>query len=124
MPKRLPADLLERVKSALARHPEGLTLADLQRLLERSASRRSLQRRLGQWLRRQAIRAEGERRGRRYFNAAPSDSNVITPPTGSLAIAATSPAVHESVPISTAGRDIQALVRRPIADRPPIGYQR
>ena len=29
MPKRLPADLLERVKCALARHPKGLTLADL-----------------------------------------------------------------------------------------------
>src|SRR6266850_7241192 len=124
MPKRLPADLLERVKSALGRHPEGLTLADLQGLLEGSASRRSLQRRLDQWLRRRAIRAEGERRGRRYFNAAPSDSKVFTPPTGSLTIASTSPAVQESVPLSTAGRDIQALVRRPMADRSPIGYQR
>jgi len=71
MPKRLPADLLERAKTALGRHPEGLTLADLQALLEGAASRRSLQRRLDQWLRRQAIRAEGERRGRRYFSAAP-----------------------------------------------------
>src|SRR5258706_9485804 len=124
MPKRLPADLLERVKSALGRPAEGTHRADLQGLLEGSASRRSLQRRLDQWLRRRAIRAEGERRGRRYFNAAPSDSKVITPPTGSLTIASTSPAVQESVPLSTAGRDIQALVRRPMADRSPIGYQR
>ena len=124
MPKRLPADLLERVKTALRRHPEGLTLADLQALLEGAASRRSLQRRLEQWLRRQAIRAEGERRGRRYFTAAPSDSKVLTPPTGPLTIASTPPVIQESVPLSTAGQDIQAIVRSPIADRTPVGYQR
>jgi Fic family protein len=124
MPKRLPADLLERVKTALGQHPEGLTLADLQAVLAGAASRRSLQRRLDQWLRRQAIRAEGERRGRRYFNAATSDSKVITPPTGPLAIASAPPAIQASVPLSTAGQDIQALVRRPLADRAPIGYQR
>jgi len=124
MPKRLPSDLLERVKTALSRRPEGLTLADLQALLEGAASRRSLQRRLDEWLRRQAIRAEGERRGRRYFNVAPSDSKVITPPAGPLPIASILPAVQESVPLSAAGQDIQALVRRPIAGRAPIGYQR
>jgi Fic/DOC family len=124
VPKQLPLDLLERVKAALKQRPEGLALAELQALLEGAASRRSLQRRLDQWLRQQAIRAEGERRGRRYFNAASSDSKVITPPTGPLAIGSTPPAVQESVPLSIAGQDTQTLVRRPIADRAPIGYQR
>lgn len=123
MPKRLPDDLLERVKAALQQRPDGLTLADLQALLEGAASRRSLQRRIDQWLRRQAIRAEGERRGRRYFNAAPPDSRAITPP-GQLAIASKPPAFQDSVPLSTAGLDIQANVRRPIADRAPVGFQR
>lgn len=124
MPKRLPTDLLERVKTALGQHPEGLTLAALQALLEGAASRRSLQRRLDEWLGRQAIRAEGVRRGRRYFNTVTSGSIVITPPAGQLTLVPSAPAARESVPLSTAGREIQAIVRRPIAGRMPIGYQR
>ncbi len=124
MPKQLPADLLEQVMAALALHPKGVTLAELENLLKGVVSRRTLQRRLDQWLERQAIRAEGERRGRRYFNAVVPDSEVITPPTGQLTVASTPPSVRESIPLSKAGQDIQAIVRRPIADRPPIGYQR
>jgi hypothetical protein len=124
MPKRLPADLLERVRAALEKRPDGLALADLQALLKGAASRRSLQRRLDQWLRRQAIRAEGERRGRRYFNAAPSAPKLTAPLTGQLTIASTAPAIQDGLPLSAAGQDIQAIVRRPIADRAPIGYQR
>jgi hypothetical protein len=123
MPKRLPDDLLERVETALQKRPEGLTLAGLQALFEGVVSRRSLQRRLEQWLRYQAIRAEGQRRGRRYFNLAPSDSKVITPPSGQLTTASSPPAIQDSIVLSTAGYDIQATVRRPIADRAPIGYQ-
>jgi Fic/DOC family len=124
MPKRLPADLLGRVKTALGQHPEGLTLAALQALLEGAASRRSLQRRLDQWLRDQTIRAKGVRRGRRYFTTAASGTDVITPAAAELTLVPTPPAARESVPLSTAGREIQAIVRRPIAGRMPIGYQR
>jgi fido (protein-threonine AMPylation protein) len=123
MPKRLPTDLLERAKAALDQHPDGLTLADLEALLQGAISRRSLQRRLDEWLLQRAIRAEGERRGRRYFNAAPSGPQVIVP-TGQLAIAAKLPAVQEGIQLSIAGQEIQALVRRPIADRAPIGFYR
>jgi len=125
MPKRLPTDLLERVVAALRQHPEGLGLADLERQFKDVASRRSLQRRLDQWLRRHAIRADGVRRGRRYFvAAASSDSTVITPKPGALTISSAPPAVDTGVPVSTVGLEIQAFVRRPIADRPPVGYQR
>lgn len=124
MPKRLPGDLLARVKAALEQRPDGLTLVDLQRLLEGVASRRTLQRRLDQWLKRQDIRAEGERRGRRYFNVGPSGSEVIAPPATQLRVVPSSPALPESIPLSIAGQDIQTIVRRPIPDRVPIGYQR
>ncbi len=123
MPKRLPSDLLERLKKALEEQPEGLTLADLQVRLTGVISRRTLQRRLDDWLQRQEIRAEGERRGRRYFNAAPSGSKVITPPSGRLTLAASPPFLSESIPLSVAGEEIRAIVRRPIADRTPVGYQ-
>jgi len=122
MPKRLPTDLLERAKAALDQHPDGLTLADLEALLQGAISRRSLQRRLDEWLLQRAIRAEGERRGRRS-SSRPSGPQVIVP-TGQLAIAAKLPAVQEGIQLSIAGQEIQALVRRPIADRAPIGFYR
>ena len=124
MPKQLPADLLQRVKSALTQHPEGLALAELQSLLEGVVSRRSLQRLIDQWLQGHAIRAEGQRRGRRYFNVALPGTQVITPPTGRLTVESTPSVVPQSIRLSIAGQDIQNIVRRSIADRVPIGYER
>jgi hypothetical protein len=125
VPKKLPPDLLERVTTGLGQHPEGLALADLAKLLNGVASRRSLQRRLDTWVRKRAIRAEGVRRGRRYFGGVPSPhSETITPTTGRLTTSSTPPEIQQSIPVSRAGLEIQAFVRRPFADRVPIGYQR
>jgi fido (protein-threonine AMPylation protein) len=125
MPKRLPLDLLQRVTTVLDRHLEGLTLADLEASLKDVVSRRSLQRRLDQWARQNAIRAEGVRRGRRYFSLSASpQSHAIAPPTGELTVSGAPPETSTGIPISAAGQEVQALVRRPIADRQPIGYQR
>ncbi len=124
MPKQLPADLLLRVKNALAEHPEGLALAELESHLQGSVSRRSLQRLIDQWLRRQAIRAEGQRRGRRYFNSVLVDSQVITSPTGQVVMASTPPAVQQSILVSNAGHHVQDIVRQSIVDRVPIGSER
>jgi Fic/DOC family len=124
VPKQLPENLLERVRVSLQQHPQGLSLADLQALLAGVISRRSLQRRLDQWLRDRAIRADGERRGRRYFNLAQPDSKIIAPQAAQQTAASSPPAIPKSIPLSTAAQDIQTSVRRPLADRAPIGYQR
>lgn len=123
MPKRLPPDLLERVIAILRQHPKGLAVAELEALLNGVLSRRTLQRRLDLWVRERAIRAAGVRRGRRYFEAIASPAAVIRPPSGQLASPPTPP-VHEGVPLSNPGQQIQAFVGRPITDRAPIGYNR
>ncbi len=123
MPKRLPTDLFERVEAAFAQHPRGLTLAGLQALLKDAVSRRSLQRYLQRWLARGTIRAEGVRRGRRYFSAAKPQSGTVVPSVGH-SIAPIRSAFEESVALSTTGQEIQAFVHRPIVDRPPTGHQR
>ncbi len=124
MPKLLPDDLLERVANTLASDPRGLSLAELQEALKDIVSRRSLQRRLDVWVRSGAIKAEGIRRGRRYFP--PGESPVLTTAfDAEHPVDASEPAtLTPIVLISTAGRQVQALVHRPIADRAPIGYQR
>jgi fido (protein-threonine AMPylation protein) len=124
MPKQLTPDLLERVTALLHEQPQGLTLAELETSLRGVASRRSLQRRIDRWTRQQAIRAEGIRRGRRYFETpAPGDALAVQPPTGALNVTSTPAVVAPSIPISTAGREIQEFVRRPLTDRPPVGYE-
>ena len=123
MPKQLPTDLLDRVSALLHEAPKGLTLADIENSLRGIVSRRSLQRRLDQWTRKNAIRAEGIRRGRRYFSATAHDAHAITPATGTLNVQGRMPEVRSGIPISSAGEEIQAFVRKPLADRPPVGYQ-
>jgi hypothetical protein len=116
MPKHVPADLLLRVTAYLGERPGGRTLAELEALLEGVASRRTLQRRLDEWVRGGALRATGIRRGRRYFTAAPGVAESAPRREGSD--------IQASIPVSSHGREIQAQVRRPIADRAPVGYRR
>jgi hypothetical protein len=125
MPKRLPPDLLEQVRTLLEEHPNGLTLAAIEHSLRNVVSRRTLQRRLDEWTRAQAIRAEGIRRGRRYiYRSAMPEAHTITPLTGTLNVQGRSPDMPHGIPISNAGREIQAFVRKPLTDRSPVGYQR
>ena len=125
MPKPLPPDLLDRVKAVLQQHPQGLALADLETSLRGVVSRRSLQRRLDEWTRGRDIRVVGVRRGRRYFEPqTPPAAQIITPSAGSLSLTGVQPEVTPAISISTAGREVQEFVRRPLSDRPPVGYQR
>src|SRR5262249_91005 len=119
MPKQLATDLLERVAAQLAGSAGGRTLAELEALLEGVASRRTLQRRLDEWVRSGALRAEGVRRGRGYFTVTIHPVGIAEPPAGRYA-----PDIQATIPVSTQGQEIQALVQRPIADRLPVGYQK
>jgi hypothetical protein len=122
MPKRLATDLLERVAAQLAGRAGGRTLAELEALLEGVASRRTLQRRLDEWVRRGSIRAEGVRRGRRYFSIGPSPAGIAEPlPTTGYVVRPAD--IQPLIPVSTQGQEIQALVRRPLANRLPVGYK-
>src|ERR1700719_2119449 len=120
MAKRLPVDLLEQVHAALRDHPAGLALRELEARLTGVASRRSLQRKLNGWQRKDLVRTVGIRRGRRYL--------LVSPPAAATAAASAtltlSSTDDDGIPLSTAGRELRAMVKRPMADRAPIGYQR
>lgn len=124
MPKKLPSELLDRVIAALSDSTEGVAIGDLARRLAPLVSRRSLQRKLALWSETGAIRATGARKGRRYF-AAQRPSEQMT--AADLLVAPTShfPALGEaSIPLSSEGAAMRALVRRHLVDRAPVGYQR
>ena len=79
MPKQLPADLLEKVRAELAAFPDGGAIEGLSARLTDLVSRRSLQRKLADWVANGQIRAEGSKKGRRYF--------LPVPPAGRTSIA-------------------------------------
>jgi hypothetical protein len=119
---KLPPDLLDRVIEQLRRLPEGASIDQLEDRLVGLASRRSLQRKLSEWSRTGALRAHGGGRSRRYFSPeSPAPQRVEG------VIAAQLDGIQGGepyIPVSTEGREIRELVRRPIIDRPPVGYNR
>ncbi len=130
MPKKLPENLPDLVRAALAQCPEGASIEEIDKYLGGQVSRRSLQRRLATWVSAGQFRAAGIKKGRRYFlaqaaeppqwvHAAPQD---LPPGQNSSFVV---PSVQDDYPpLSTAGREVLALIRRPLFDRPPVGYQR
>jgi len=122
MAKRLPINLLEQVQAALRDYPTGLALRELEARLTGVASRRSLQRKLSSWERKGLIRALGIRRGRRFLLASPLGTAAAT--AIASATATLSSTDDDGVPLSTASRELRAMVKRPMTDRTPIGYQR
>ena len=127
MPKQLAPDLLERVTTYLARRSEGHSLAEIEAFLKGTASRRSIQRRLDEWMRSGAIRAVGVRRGRRYFNirgvASPRPPYGVAE-AGQPGRPKADSEVAPTIPISTSADEVPLLVHRSIVDRPPVGYRR
>jgi Fic family protein len=130
MPKKLPENLLALVLAALAERVNGASIDEIGNGLAERVSRRSLQRRLAMWVTAGQILAAGSNKGRRYFPVPPAVSTQrVQGAPQDLPADQNSSFVVQSVrddypPLSTTGREVLALIRRPIFDRPPVGYQR
>jgi hypothetical protein len=128
MPKQLPKDLLRHVQEELAGCPAGRAMEELSARLANRVSRRSLQRKLAEWVADGQIRAVGRMKGRRYLLPGLYDGWKRVAPAGVIAEPHSSfeaqGAQEEYPPISTAAREVRALIRRPILERPSIGYRR
>jgi hypothetical protein len=119
VPKQLPADLNEQLLEALGSHSDGLGIEALVGRFRDVASKRTIQRRLTGLMAEKRVVSTGEARALRY---------KLAPIVGKLE--ATLPAIRVSaegesyVPLSPAGAEIRALVRRPNTERIPVGYKR
>jgi hypothetical protein len=119
---KLPSDLLNQVIEQLRALPEGASIEQIEARLAGVASRRSLQRKLSEWSQAGELRARGGGRSRRYFlPQSPPRQRV----EGVIAAQFDGLQGGEAyVPISEDGREIRDLVRRPLIDRSPVGYNR
>ena len=113
---------LSAIQAAVGAHPEGVGIDLLSPELP-EMPRRTLQRRLAELVRSGRVAADGQGRARRYRVIAPP-AQVVRPAGIAPAIQRGAATVENYVPLSTSGRDVRALVQRPISTRIPIGYNR
>lgn len=123
MARTPPIELLNAVQSVLRTVPGGVGIEMLIDRLSMPVSRRTLQRRLSAWSSAGDIRSEGVGKARRYFAVATDTNMVVTPGTGELNLTPNAPVV-DAVPLSSEGSAVQDFVRRPVAARSPVGYER
>lgn len=122
MPKLVSKQEIEKLVALVAPHKEGIGIADLEKAAKAVGldfDRRTLQRRLAQLVQSKRIVKQGEGRASRY-RIAPTGGELRAevPP---LQLAAQG---ETYIPLSPMGEEVKALVRRPIPERTPVGYNR
>lgn len=123
MSRLVPAEELELIKKVISEYPKGIGISALEKALADNLpglQRRTLQRRLKRLLEERRIITEGE-----------SISLVYKIPSKAITIGGTLPyrlsggfEVETYIPVSEEGSIIRDLVRRPLTERKPVGYQR
>jgi len=117
MPKNVPTSELDRILAEVALHPAGIGVDALQAALQRTVTRRTLQRRLAELVTRDRLLTHGEARALRY-RVAPIKATAGIQEAGDQLLAT----AEIYVPTSPEGEDIKTYVRRPITQRRPIAY--
>jgi hypothetical protein len=126
MPKRVDKLDFDKIAALLASHKAGLGIADLEQACKAAGldfDRRTLQRRLRELIRAGRVLKEGEGRASRYLLAPITGSGYLV--AGPAVVAGAGEVTGEVyVPLSHQGQEVKALVRRPISERKPVGYNR
>jgi len=122
MPKRVDKQDLDKIAALLAPHKAGLGIAELEQACKTAGldfDRRTLQRRLGELIKANRVLKKGEGRASRYLLAPiTGELRAVLPPIQVVARG------EAYVPLSSHGAEVRDLVRRPISERKPVGYNR
>jgi len=120
MPKKIAIDTDARIIAELGRHSAGIGMDALHALLNDVISRRTLQRRLAQFVAEGQVVSEGKQRGVRYYrqlaDVITGQLNIIEAPDSMEAFG------EVNVPLSPESEEIRAYVRQPRQMRSPVGY--
>jgi len=123
MSRLVPVEELELIERVISEQPEGIGISALEKTLADylpGLQRRTLQRRLKRLLEEKRIITEGESISLVYKSA---PKTIAT--GGTLPIILSGGFEAETyIPVSKEGSIIRDLVRRPLSERKPVGYQR
>jgi hypothetical protein len=123
---------LDRLERLVVQHPGGISRSALgleyARVYGRKLSRRTLLRRLDELFGAGRVRPEGESRARVYkpLSSPAAGGGAIAGERGEVdkPMASKAAPVQGYPPLSGEGRDVWALMQRPIVEREPVGYDR
>lgn len=113
MARSVPAATYEQIVAEIAQHPGGLGIDEIAGAFP-TLPRRTLQRHLARLVTDDRIRGEGQAAARRYLPV------VIRVSEAALV----ERLIDARAWMSDAGREVERLVRRPLMQRKPVGYQR
>ena len=119
MARRIQEEDLQAIEDAVRAHPEGVTAQQIADALEAPPPRRTLQYRLKSLVDDRRLVMEGEGRWARYRVPGVVEAAVVI--AGRAEVRAKGEVL---LPLSAAGREIQAYVRKPPEARRPAGYNR
>ena len=122
MSRIVPNEELDLIERVISEHPEGLGISALEKALANhlpDINRRTMQRRLKRLQEDRRIITEGESIALVYKPA----PIVITPHSAVHKMASDIVEVESYVPVSKEGGIIRDLVRQPLMQRKPVGYQ-
>ena len=133
MPKQVPEAVFEAVVNAVARLPDGGSVSRIDEALGASVPRRTLQRRLAALVSQGRLVREGRGQGILYRLPSPQSARPVRGVQSEDPIHLRFEAhlnIHDRVrvrhliPVSEEGKAVGRLVRAPIQQRPPVGYER
>ena len=119
MVRRIQEEDLREIEKAVMARPDGMTAQQISEALESAPPRRTLQYRLKSLVDDKRLVMEGEGRWARYFAPVVKAAAGVAP--GKAEVKGEG---ETRLPLSKAGSEIQAYVRKPLAERKPAGYDR
>lgn len=118
MPKELPSNLSEQILEKIAASPSGVGKNELLAMLGKTASARTVARRLAEHVSAKRLVTVGNARALRY---------LVPPMTGTADLVSSQAQVSGEgevyVPISNDARQVRDYVRKPVMLRRPVGYR-
>lgn len=121
MPRQLSEQELDAIVAIVAEHPAGVSARLIRSRLPRAMAPRMLQRRLALLIEQDRLIPDEASKSRRYRLPVKSTASGHGIATSATLSAQT---IEASIPLSSESDVIKALVRAPLHQRHPVGYQR
>jgi Fic family protein len=120
MPKNIPDDELAAIETIMRERPEGVSMGDLVGAGAPETKRRAMQRRLRKLISLERVKSSGLNKSTRYFLASQrGPATLIHAEEANLEAEG-----GLFVPLSKEGLSLQSAIRRPLQERPTVGYRR
>jgi hypothetical protein len=121
VPKKVSQVELNSILEAVGRFPEGASVDEIATVLDMALPRRTLQRRLALLVNRNELVRQGRGRATRYRVPVVADKRTVV---GQLRAGNAQLVGERYVEVSSQGEEIKRVVRAPIQQRTPVGYNR